>query len=80
MPKQAVEAVFEDGAFKPLKPLKPALAEGQHVRLLVEELNAEESLLDLATHVYEGLAPEQIDEIETIALDRSNFLTEREKS
>ncbi len=79
MPKQAVEAVFEDGAFKPLKPLKPAFAEGQHVRLLVEELNAEESLLDLATHVYEGLAPEQIDEIETIALDRSNFLTEREK-
>ena len=80
MPKQAVEAVFEDGTFKPIKPLKPDFAEGQHVRLLIEELDTEASLLDLATQVYDGLAPEQIDEIEAIALDRSHFFTEREES
>lgn len=80
MPTQAVEAVFEDGAFKPLKPLKSAIAEGQHVRLLVEELDTEASVLDLALHVYDGLEPEEIDEVEAIALDRSQFFAEREDS
>jgi len=80
MPTQAVEAVFEDGAFKPLKPLKSALSEGQHVRLLVEELDTEQSVLDLALHVYDGLEPEEIDQVEAMALDRSKFFTEREDS
>jgi hypothetical protein len=35
--------------------------------------------LSLLTQVYEGLSPEEIDEIEQIALDRSRFFTDREE-
>jgi len=78
MAKQAVEAIFEAGAFKPLKPLDSALAEGQHVRLLIENTDTGPSVLDLACHVYDGLEQKEIDEIEAIALKRSPFFTGRD--
>jgi hypothetical protein len=34
--------------------------------------------LSLLTQVYEGLSPEEIDEVEQIALDRSHFFSDRE--
>lgn len=37
----------------------------------------EKKILEIAENFYEGLSKEEIDEIEKIGLDRSNFLGER---
>ncbi len=75
--KQTLEAIYENGVFRPLKSLK--LSEGQQVWLMVET-NLEwtpEDMLNLAAQVYQGLATEQVDEIEHIALNRRNFFGEK---
>lgn len=72
--QQVVDAVFEQGAFKVLNPSILQLAEGQQVKLVIEEpAPPEESPLALAAKVYEGLSEEEIDEIERIILDRRDF-------
>ena len=72
--RQTLDAVFENGAFRPLRPGELPLSPGQRVRLIVESpVEAGEDLIDLAADVYEGLSDEQIDDIERIALDRSDF-------
>jgi predicted DNA-binding antitoxin AbrB/MazE fold protein len=75
---QTIEAVYQNGTFRPLKALSPALIEGETVRLTVtdKQLSPEE-MLALAGQVYEGLSENDIDEIEKIALDRSNFFGDR---
>jgi predicted DNA-binding antitoxin AbrB/MazE fold protein len=75
--KQTLEAIYENGVFRPLKSLK--LSEGQQVWLMVET-NLEwtpEDMLNLAAQVYQGLSDEQVDEIEQIALNRRNFFGEK---
>ncbi len=75
--KQSLEAIYENGVFRPLKSLK--LSEGQQVWLMVET-NLEwtpEDMLNLAAQVYQGLSDEQVDEIEQIALNRRNFFGEK---
>lgn len=70
--KQTLEAIYEKGVFRPLKSLK--LSEGQHVKLIVET-NSEpepEDMLKLAAQVYQDLSDEQVNEIEQIALKRSD--------
>jgi len=68
--QQTLEAVYENGVFRPLEKIE--IAEGQQVRLIVETLP--EDLLELAAQVYEGLSDK---EIEQIALDRRPFFGER---
>ncbi len=67
--KSTVEAIF-DGVFKPVE--RPEIPEGAHVRLTVETFawSEHEDPIELAKRVYLGLGPEEIDEIEQIALDR----------
>lgn len=73
---RVVEAVYEDGVLKPL--VDPGLAE--HQRVVVEiRLPSEstaESELEEWQRVFEGLSDAEIDEVETIALDRSHFFRE----
>ena len=71
--KQTVEAVYENGVFRPLR--STGLSEGQHVRLEIETPPEEscDDLLELAGRVYDGLSDDQIDEIEKIVLDRNDF-------
>ena len=72
--KATIEAVFEDGVFKPVE--RPEIPEGEHVQLTVERAaGIEADPLELAARVYRGLRPEEIDEIERMALDRSHFFT-----
>lgn len=72
--RETLDAVFENGAFRPLSPGKVPLSQGQRVTLTIETpLHERVDLIGLATKVYEGLTDEQIDEIERLALDRSNF-------
>ena len=75
--KQAVNAVYENGVFKPLK--SPGLSNGQLVRLEIETAleTSSDDLLELAAKVYEGLSDQQITEVEKIALDRRDFFGDR---
>ena len=71
---QTIEAIYEDGVLKPLTPLE--LPEHQRVTLNIQPLESlsPDEILELAHQVYEGLLDEEVDEIEAIALDRSNFM------
>ncbi len=72
---QTIEAIYQNGIFKPLNPVSDTIAEGEKVKLVVEieEVNP---IMKLAENFYEGLSEEDVDEIERIALDRSNFFGE----
>jgi len=75
---QVCEAVYENGVFRPVADATPNLAEGQHVRLVVET-NTPEDILNLAARVYEGLSENEISDIEKITLNRSSFFTEHSR-
>ena len=69
------EATYENGVLKPVGFL--SLKEHQRVRLFIEEISPVKSdILNLATKIYQGLSPEEIQEIEAIAFNRSNFSRE----
>lgn len=74
--QQVVEAVYENGVFRPLK--APELSEGQEVQLIVQSKNqlSPSQMLQLATEVYQGFSNEQIHDIEQIAFDRQSFFGE----
>jgi predicted DNA-binding antitoxin AbrB/MazE fold protein len=71
--KATVEAVFQDGVFRPVR--RPDLPDGERVRLTVEsvEKTTPDDILSLAARVYEGLSPKDIDEIEEMARRRPFF-------
>ena len=78
---QTLEAVFEDGSFKPVDNGSLPFAEGQRVKLTVEApTETQDDLLVLAGKVYEGLSDKDIDEVERIALDRGSFFHDRPAS
>ena len=74
--KQTVDAIYENGAFKPVDPDKVHITEGHRVTLIVDDQSLPEPLR-LAARVYEGLSAQDIDEIERIAFDRSRFFDPR---
>lgn len=77
---QTIEAIYQNGIFKPLNPVSEEIAEGEKVKLVVEiksENEEENPIMKLAENFYEGLSQEDIEEIERIALDRSNFFGNR---
>ena len=77
---QTIEAIYQNGMFKPLAPISEEITEGEKVKLVVEtETESEEvnPIIKLAENFYEGLSEEDVEEIERIALDRSNFLGDR---
>lgn len=71
---QTLDAVFKDGSFKPLNNGSLPFAEGQRVRLTVETpAETQDDLIELAAQIYDGLTEEEVNDIERLALDRSNF-------
>lgn len=75
-----VEAVYENGVFRPLKKLK--LSEGQEFQLTIRsktEISPDE-MLKLAAEIYEDLSEEEVRDIEEIARDRSRFFEEETSS
>lgn len=75
---QTIEAIYQNGIFKPLQPLSEEIAEGKKVKMTLESDTDETNpIMKLAEDFYEGLSEQDIDEIETIALDRSNFFGDR---
>ena len=73
---QSLEAVYENGAFRPVHPESLAISDGQRVRITVDD-QAEPEALRLAACVYEGLSEKEIAEVEEIALDRQRFFGTR---
>lgn len=66
--KQAIDAIYENGAFRPIQPDLVSVADGQRVRITVDD-ECEPEALRLATAVYDGLSDNDINEIERIAFD-----------
>lgn len=76
---QPIDAVYEHGTFRVLDTGTVNIPEGQRVRLIAEPVDKPESVLDLLGQVYDGLSEEEIEDIEEIILDRSNFFGDREQ-
>lgn len=75
---QTIEAIYQNGMFKPLTPVSEEIEEGEKVEITIKDKSlSPEEMLELAGKVYEGLSDEDIEEIERIALDRSNFFGDR---
>ena len=74
--KHVIDAIYENGTFRPVQSNIIEIVEGTHVRITVDDETEPESL-KLATCVYDGLSDEDIDEIEQIALNRNNFFGTR---
>jgi predicted DNA-binding antitoxin AbrB/MazE fold protein len=74
--KTTVEAIFEDGVFKPVKP--PELPEGQRVQITVESVPglAPDDILRMAADVYRGLSASDVREIEEMSKRREFFTRE----
>jgi predicted DNA-binding antitoxin AbrB/MazE fold protein len=69
---KTVEAIFEGGVLKPVSPL--TIAEHKRVTLIIEDEPEETSdILSLASMVYNGFSPEDIEDIEKVVLDRTHF-------
>jgi predicted DNA-binding antitoxin AbrB/MazE fold protein len=71
---KTVDAVYEGGVLKPLDALD--LPERQRVRVTVDVAVDErpDEALGAWLAVYDGLAEEDVDEVEAIALDRRRFM------
>jgi len=70
-----VDAIYENGAFRPVGNPRIAYPEGTRVLLSVSEIEPTTSLsvLDVAASVYSDLSKEEIEEIEKVAYDRKDF-------
>jgi len=73
MTTETLEAIFEHGTFRLVRPPSLPLRDGQRVRLVVETEESPETILTLAASVYDGLSPQDITEVEQIALHRRDF-------
>ncbi len=72
-----LDAVYENGAFRPVNNADVHLCDGARVRLTVEPIpeNGNHNVLELAAKVYAGLSDEDIADVERIATDRTNFFS-----
>ena len=69
---RTIEAIFEKGVLRPVSPLN--IPEHKKITLIIEdELGEPADILSLSSLVYSGLSPQDIKEIEKLALDRSRF-------
>jgi len=69
--KHAIDAIYENGTFRPIQRDAVAIADGQRVRITVDD-ECEPEALRLVMSVYDGLSDKDIFEIEQIALNRGN--------
>jgi len=74
--KHTIDAIYEDGTFRPIQRDAVSIADGQRVRITIED-ECEPEALRLAGSVYDGLSDSDINEIERIALARGNFFGAR---
>jgi predicted DNA-binding antitoxin AbrB/MazE fold protein len=73
MTTETLDAIFENGIFRLVRPPSIPLRDGQRVRLVVETDESPDAILTLAANVYTGLSPQDITEVEQIATQRRDF-------
>ncbi len=71
MMNQPLDAIYENGVFRPLQPIGHEIKEGEKVSLRVHTVADALQALEELTHIFDGLPEEEIQEIENIALKRS---------
>jgi predicted DNA-binding antitoxin AbrB/MazE fold protein len=71
--KEFVDAVFEDGVFRPIVPVELPSGERVRVEIDVKPKADVAAMLAAFQKVYDGFSAEEIDELENVILDRSNF-------
>lgn len=69
---KTVEAIYENGVFKPVSPI-PIIKDHAKVHLVIKEAEEPSEILTLASRIYKGLSKKDIEDVEAIALDRSCF-------
>ncbi|MBM4088275.1 MAG: DUF104 domain-containing protein [Planctomycetes bacterium] len=74
--KRSIDAIHENGTFRPIHGERLTIADGKRVRITIDEEGDPEALR-LAVSVYDGLSDSEIAEIEGIALDRRSFFGHR---
>lgn len=78
---ETIKAIYTNGVFRPLNPVPDGLVEGDTVQIELKDSPSSEGdvnpIMKIAENFYEGLTDEDIEEIERIALDRSNFFGDR---
>jgi predicted DNA-binding antitoxin AbrB/MazE fold protein len=72
--QHTIEAIYEDGAFRPVHRVSLAITEGQRVRIIIDD-EGEPEALRLVASVYNGPAGADIDDSERIALARGSFFS-----
>lgn len=72
MTTQTIDAIFHNGTFHPVRPIVNEISEGQTVRLIVQKAELPK-VLELAGAVYDDLSPDEVSQVEKIALDRREF-------
>lgn len=77
MTTETLDAIFEHGSFHLIRPPHLPLRDGQRVRLVVETDESPDVILALAASVYAGLSPQDVTEVEHIALGRRDFFGDR---
>jgi predicted DNA-binding antitoxin AbrB/MazE fold protein len=70
--KVAIDAIYENGTFRPIQNSALNLSNGQQVRITVEDA-IEPEVLRLAAQVYQGLTEEEIEKIEQVSFKRGEF-------
>ncbi len=73
MTTEVIDAIFEHGTFRLVRPPTIPLRDGQRVRLVVETEVSPDTILALAASVYAGLSPQDIMDVEKLALQRQDF-------
>lgn len=75
---QQFDATYDGGALRPAAGVQLPLEDGQRVVVTIqsESRKSPQDVLRLAQAVYQGLTPEEVDEVERVATDRSRFLSD----
>ncbi len=75
---QTIEAIYQDGMFKPITPVSEEITEGKQVTLSIKtKQESANEILKAVENFYEDLSESDIAEIESVMLDRSNFFGDR---
>jgi predicted DNA-binding antitoxin AbrB/MazE fold protein len=70
---QTIEAIYEDGVFKPVNPVSNKIEDGEKVRITIKTTDKEEeSGLSLTEKYFKGLSEEDIEKVITHALEVSD--------
>lgn len=71
--KETIDAVYENGVFRPLK--EPRIPQGKHVVLEIDvpESKTPTEILEVASKVFDGLSESDVDEIASSPRRRGSF-------